>query len=345
MTHMDIFGNDAFRASELSAAIRLFPNAWGLIGSMGLFKSKGIRGKKFEVELHNGVLQLVQSSERGTALPGLARGKRQLKDFRTERFGASSRITADDIDSIRAFGSETELKQVMVEVAERQRDLRGSLDITKEYLRAGALRGIVRDADGSDIVNLFDEFEVTQKSVDFTLGTGSTDLAEKCREVTRHIKLNLMGDVMTKIVALCHPVFIDRLMGHADFRARYDKFRNDTGKDPLRDDASDGFEFQGIYFKEYLGEASVPQEDGTSITRSFVPSGEAMVFPVGTRQTFHDFDGSADYMGMVNQKGQPFYSAVFPDKQQDRFVDVEAMMQTLPMCLRPGVLVRIHSSN
>jgi len=89
----------------------------------------------------------------------------------------------------------------------------------------------------------------------------------------------------------------------------------------------------------------VPQEDGSTITRKFIPADEATFFPTGTRQTFRQFNGSADYMDMVNQPGKDFYSAVFPDRQENRFVDVEVMMQTLPMCLRPGVLVRGHSSN
>ncbi|MGH1417176.1 MAG: major capsid protein [Pelagimonas sp.] len=345
MAHMDIFKNDAFRAMELSAAINIIPNQWGLIGEMGIFAPKPIRGIKFSVELQNGVLQLIASSTRGTPLPGQDRRKRKLKDFRTERFGLKSRITADDVDDIRAFGSETELKQVGAEVAERQEDIRGSIDITREFLRSGALQGLVMDADGETLVDLHAEFGIDKKSVDFTFGSGSTDLATKCREVTRHIRTNLKGDVMTGVSSLIHPDYTDKLMGHADFKERYKYYQNANGGDPLRDDTSDGFDFGGILWKEYLGEGEIPQEDGSTVTRNFVPEGEAMFFPIGTRNTFKNFNGSADYMGMVNQPGQPNYSAVFPDIQENRFADVEGMMQTMPMCLRPGVLVRGHTSN
>ncbi|EPX82095.1 phage-related protein [Salipiger mucosus DSM 16094] len=342
---MNIFQNDAFRAMELGEAIRVIPNQWGMIGNMGLFVPKPIRGTKFSIEKHNGVLQLVQSSSRGTSLPGQARGKRDLLDFRTERFGLKSRIVADDVDGIRAFGSETELKQVMDEVADRQVELRGSIDITREYLRAGALQGKVLDADGSTLVDLHSAFGITRKSVDFVLGTSTTDLGAKAREVTRHIRTNLLGDVMTGVLGLTHPEFTDKLMGHADFKERYKYFQNQNGGDPLRDDTSAGFDFAGITWKEYQGEGPVPQEDGTTVTRSFVPAGEASFLPLGTRQTFRQFNGSPDYVGMTNLPGQEFYSALFPDRQEDRFVDVEAMMQTLPMCMRPAVLVRGHSSN
>lgn len=345
MAHIDIFKGNAFSAMALGEAIRLIPNQWGLIGAMGLFSAKSIRGTVFSVEMKNGVLQLVQSSERGTPLPGQARSKRKMVDFRTERFGLKSRITADDIDNIRAFGSETELQQAQDEVMDRQEELRGSIDITREFHRSQALQGIVIDADGSEIVDLFDKFDITRKSVDFTFGTSTTDLAAKCRVVTRHIRLNLLGDVMTGIRGLIHPDFTDKLMGHADFKDRYKYYQNANGGDPLRDDTSDGLDFGGIRWKEYLAEAPVPQEDGTTVMRSFIPSAEAAFFPVGTRQTFRHFNGSPDYVGMANTPGRDFYSAVFPDRQEDRFVDVEAMMQTLPICTRPGILVRGHTSN
>ncbi|MGR3438776.1 major capsid protein [Salipiger abyssi] len=345
MAHMNIFQNDAFRAMELGESIRIIPNQWGMIGEMGIFTPKPIRGTKFDIEKKNGVLQLVQSSTRGTPLPSQGRSKRDLIDFRTSRFGLKSRITADDIDGIRAFGSESELKQVMGEVFDRQEELRGSIDITREYLRAGALQGQVLDADGSMIADLHDAFGITRKSVDFVLGTATTDLSAKSRQVTRHIRTNLLGDVMTGVMGLMHPDFTDKLMAHDDFKERYKHYQNQNGGDPLRDDTSQGFDFQGIRWKEYQGEGPVPQEDGTTVTRSFVPAGEVMFFPLGSRQTFRQFNGSADYLGMTNLPGAEFYSALFPDRQEDRFADVEAMMQTLPMCMRPGVLVRGNTSN
>lgn len=344
MAHIDIFKGDAFRAMELGEAIRVIPNQWGLIGSMGIFAPKSIRGTKFSVEMKNGVIQLVARSDRGTPLGGQRRSKRDLIDFRTERFGLTSQITADDIDNIRAFGEVSELQQAEDEVMERQEELRGSMDITREYLRAGALQGKVLDADGAVIVDMFDKFDITRKSVDFVLGTATTDLMAKCREVTRHIRTNLLGDVSSGVQSLIHPDFTDKLMGHADFKERYKYYQNANGGDPLRDDTSDGFDFGGIRWKEYLAEASVPQEDGTFATREFIPQAEATFFPLGTRQTFRQFNGSADYVGMANLPGEEMYSKVFVDPKE-RFVEVEGMMQTMPMCLRPAVAVRGHTSN
>lgn len=344
MAHMDIFQNDAFRARELSESVREIPNQWGMVGQMGIFTPKPIRGTKFSIESKGGVLQLVPSSPRGTALPTQKRGKRKLRPFETFRFGLSDQITADDVDGIRAFESESELSQVEDEVLERQIELRGSVDVTREYLRMGALQGIVRDVDGTELVNLFTDFGIAQKSVDFRFTVAETKIGEKCREVTRHIKHNLKGDVSSGVQCLMDAGYTDYLFEHDDFKTRWDKYTNATGKDPLRDDASDGLEFQGIYFKEYTGEAEVPQEDGSTVVQQFLPQNEAVFLPLGTRRTFRDFNGSADYLDLVNQPGEAMYSALFRDPKRNAYVDVEVMMQTIPMCLRPGVLVRGHTT-
>ncbi len=342
MSTMDIFSNDAFRTRELSEGINIIPNMWGRIGELGLFTPKPLRTAAFMIESQNGKLVIVQSSERGTDVPGAPRGKRELRDFRTRRFAQERRITADDISGIRQFGSETELVQVIDEVNDRLVDLRSNMDITREYLRAGAIAGVVLDADGTVIVDLFSAFGVTQKVVDFDLGTGATDHAGKAREVLNHIDRNMKGDVKSGVHALCSEGFFNKLLAIDDFKEAHKYYTSTV--EPLRDDVRGGVPWLGITWEQYLGEGEVPQEDGTTLNKSFIAAGDARFFPTGTRQTFRDYDAPADYMEVVNTPGQPFYSKVMPDPKANRYADVEGQMNTLPMCMRPAVLVRGHSS-
>ncbi|MEI4485603.1 major capsid protein [Frigidibacter sp. MR17.14] len=335
---LDIFNNDAFGVVEMTDAVNNIPNQWGRIGELGLFTPKPIRTVLFSVEAMNGVLQIINSSQRGTSLPGARRGKRDLKAFKVERFGLSDRIIADDVQGIRAFGSSDTLAQVEDVVMDRQVEMRGSIDITREYLRAGALQGQVKDADGTVLLDIFDAFGIEEKVVDFTLGTSSA-IEAKVAEVSRHIRTNLRGDVMTGIHALCTPTYWDQLMSNTDFRDAYKYFTSVA--DPLREDVSGGFKWKGIIWEEYLAEGDVPQEDGTVVTQSFIPDGDARFFPVGTRQTFREYNAPADYIETVNTPGLPFYSMLDVKK---RWVDVEVQMNTLPLSMRPSVLVRGHSS-
>lgn len=343
MATMDIFRNSAFQTRELSDAISVIPNMFGRIGEIGLFSPKSLRQPQFQIEASNGILSLVTSSPRGAAAPGLRIGKRNMRDFSTRRFIQEAQITADDVDGIRAFGSETELTQVQDEVNERLISLRANLDITAEFLRAGALRGVVLDADGSTIANLFTEFGVTQKEVDFTFGTAGTNWIGKANEVKRHIELNLKGDMMTGVHALCSPGWWDRLMKLQDFKDAFQYYQSVA--EPLRNDVRKGVSWQGITWEEYLGEADTPNENGTWTTRKFIPDNEVRFFPLGTRTTFRDYLAPADYMETVNTPGQAFYAKIAPDPKFNQYVDVQAQTNRLPICMRPAVLIRGFSSN
>ncbi len=340
METMDIFNNDAFSLVSMTEGVDMIPNQWGRIGEMGLFTPKPIRTSMFTIERRNGVLVIIQSSPRGTDMPGVKRPKRDLRMFRTARFGLQDRITSDEIGEIRAFGTTDELSQVQDVVADRQTDLRGSIDITREYLRAGALQGKVKDADGTTLVDLYAEFGITQKEVDFTLGTQGTDVKGQIAEVSRHIKTNLKGDVMTGIHCLVTPTAWDKLMFNNEFKEAHRYYM--SVRDPLRNDVSDGIPWNGVFWEEYLAEGDVPQEDGTTITQSFIPDGDFRFFPVGTRATFNQYNAPSDDLEYIGTPGQEFYSSL---EFERKYAEVEVQMNTLPICTRPAVLVRGHTSN
>ncbi len=343
MATMDIFSGDAFGAVALGEAINVIPNMYGRIGELGLFTPKPIRTEQFSIESKNGELILVQSSPSGTDVPGMSRGKRTLRNFNTRRFAIQRRITAADVANIRQFGSETEVAQVLDEVNERLIEIRSSLDITREYLRSGAIAGKVLDADGTVISNFFTDFGVTEKVVDFDLGTATTNHEQKVRQVLRHIEANMLGDTMTGVRALCSPEFYDKLLAIQSFKDAY-SFYQASSPNPLRDDVRRGLNWKGIIWEEYIGQGLVPQEDGTKVAKRFIPAGDVRFLPEGTTQTFRDFNAPADYMETVGQPGQPFYSKVMPDPNANRYVTVEGLMMNLPVCMRPGVLVRGFSS-
>lgn len=341
MATMDIFEGSAFSTRELSAAIDQIPNQWGRITQIGLFRNTPVRTTSISIESRDGVLSLIQSTPRGTDPLGSRPSRRALRPFSTARFAQQRVITPDEIDGIRAFGSETELKQVGQTVIEKLADLRANIDITREYLQSGAIAGVVNDADGSTLVDLFTEFGVTQKAVDFTFGTATTDIAGKAREVRRHIEVNLLGDTMTRVHALCSPGFMDALLSHAKVEDAYAFFMNTN---PLREDVSRAFTYQGITFEEYLGEAAVPNEDGSETVRKFIADGDARFFPVGTQRSFRGFNAPADWMETVNTPGRPVYAKQWGD-DAGRMRTIEAQTNYLPLCMRPAVLVRGHSSN
>ena len=88
----------------------------------------------------------------------------------------------------------------------------------------GALKGVILDADGSVLHNLYSDFEIGPKSVNFALATETTNVRNKCVEVSAHIEANLRGEFMTGVRCLCSPEFFEKLVGHAKVEKAYENY-------------------------------------------------------------------------------------------------------------------------
>lgn len=331
--------DNGFRTAELSDAINVDAQPrYGRLRELNLFPSKSVRTTAVTIERNKDVLHLLPSTPRGA--PGTVgrSAKRDAIIFELSHFEHDEYVYADDVQNIRAFGSETEMMQVQELVADKLMTAQNKHDATLEYLRAGALKGQILDADGSTILDLFTEFGVSEETVAFNLA-GSTDVQESCFAVTRFIEDNLLGDVMSGVHALCAPDFFSALIANAGVREAF-KFYSST-QEPLRGDPRRGFTFAGITFEEYRGQFPTLNEDGTKTVRKLIPDGEARFFPLGTRDTFRTYFGPADYVEAVNLPGLEMYAKTVPDPSgKNKFVSISTQMNPLPICLRPQILVR-----
>lgn len=330
---MDIFNDDAFSMVELTQAINLVPNNYGRVGQLGLFRPRGITTTVVAVEYKQGVLNLLQTGLRGAPAPVNQGGKRSIKNFTVPHIPLEDTIKAEEIQNVRPFGTSSRLATIMDKVNEKLADMAAKHFITWEWLRVGALKGKVLDADGSTILDLFAEFNVTEKQVDFEFEIAAAgEVAAACREVLRHIEDNLAGEVMDYVHCLCSPEFFDGLVGHNDCREAYN---TQQGNVAMRDDLRRGFRFQGILFEEYRGQADDPQ--GT--TRKFIEENTARFFPVGTAETFIEYLAPADFEETVNTVGLALYA-----RQEagdfNRWRKLHTQSNHLPLCHRPAVLVK-----
>ena len=163
---LDIFNTDAFKTVSLTDGIIKAPFKPGRIGSLGLFRSRGITTTTVVIEEKDGRLSLIQTSPRGGETPATSIGaqKRKARSFVVPHLERESTVMADEVQSVRAFGSENAMEGVQALVNERLQDLRAMHEVTLEHLRVGAIKGLVFDADGATLFNLFTEFGVTQQT-------------------------------------------------------------------------------------------------------------------------------------------------------------------------------------
>lgn len=335
--------NDAFNVVSLTQAINILPNNYGRVGQLKIFPDKGVRTRTIIVEENNGVLNLLPTLPVGAPGTHNKLGKRKVRSFAVPHIPLDDRILPSEYEGIRAFGSETEMETLAGIMNDHLQTARNKFDITIEHLRMGALKGIILDADGSTLYNLYTEFGISQKEINFALNSDTTDVDSKCREVIRHIEDNLMGEVYTGVRCLCSGTFFDALITHKKVKEFYLNhaagLRLVEGGDPRK-----GFTFAGITFEEYRGRAT----DMNGTVRKFIDEtespvmGEAHCYPEGTSQSFNTLYAPADFIETVNTQGIALYAKQETGKF-GRSVDLHIQSNPLPMCYRPALLVKLAS--
>lgn len=331
---------DIFSVTEISASINRVPNSYGRLNQLNLFPVQGVTSRSVAIEEMNGTLGLIPI-EGGNAARGPGNvgevGKRKLRTFQVPRLVYDEFCGPEEVQGVRAFGG-SEQDNLARLLNQKLATARAKHDITLEHLRFGALKGVILDADGSVVYDLYDEFDITQKSVDFVLGTAGTDIQAKCREVLRHIEDNLFGEISNGVRVEVSPEFFDRFTGHAKVREAYAGYQEASQR--LGGDNRNGFTFAGLTISEYRAVSRKPNGDAIR----FIAAGEGHAYPTGTVTTFATHVAPADFNETVGQLGQLYYAKTVPAKF-DRGWDIHTQSNPLPLCHRPGVLVRLHTSN
>ena len=336
MATFDIFNNDAFRVSQLTQTIVDLPRIPTRLGSLGLFREYGINTPTMMIERMGSSLKLVPTAPRGGVGSTLERDTRKLIPVATSHLPQRDAILADVVFGVRAFGSETEVQAMQTVVNERIAKMKSQIDLTLEYHRVGALKGLVLDADGSTpILNIYTLFGMTQVEQNWniaTVGTGA-DVKDLCVKLKRAVRDKLGGRSFRRVRVECSEGFFDKMVAHNSIKAAYDRWQDGAF---LRNDQSEAdFEFAGVVFSVYEGGV-----DGTD----FIEDGFAYAYPEGVTGMFQTAYAPADYMETVNTTGLPYYA-----KQERMAFDKGVILesQSNPVCLNtlPECVIKLDVAN
>ena len=329
--------NLGFNDAELTRAIQKFPNLYGRIGQLNLFPVHPVSTTTVVIEEREGVLNVLPTVPRGGPATKGITDRRKARPFVIPHIPHDDVVKPEDIQNVRAFDS-TDLETVAAVLSRKLQTMRNKHSITLEHLRAGALKGKVMDGNGDLLVDLFKEFKIQEKSVDFKLGTGTTKVKNKINEVKRHIEVNLKGEIMNHVHALCGPTWFDEFTSHQEIEAAYARWNNGAA---LRDDMRGQFQMAGVIFEEY--NATVTLSDGQTTDR-LIADNECRFFPVGTQNSFDTFLAPADMIQWVNTLGQELYVSQ-KDLDHGKGTELYSESNPLPLCKRPALLVKGTTSN
>ncbi len=329
MAEIGIFQDDAFGVAALTAAINEQEYVPGRLASLGLFEEEGVTTLTVQIEKDGDKLALVPAGERGTSGLVVGGSKRILLPFNTVHLPQRFTIKADEIQGIRAFGTQTELQAVQDVVNQRLARARRQLDATHEFHRMGALSGKVLDADGSSVLlDIYASFGVQRKSMSMGLNSADTNVQVQCVEA-----LDMQEDVLGSVTmsgsrAFCGKTFWKKLIAH---KSVVETYKGSQQAAALRGDARESFEFGGITWERYRGKVA---------GIAFVSDDEARLVPEGVPEMFLSVYAPADYMETVNTQGLPYYSKLEP-LPFGKGVAGEAQSNPLHLCTRPAAVIRL----
>lgn len=329
------FTADVFSMAAMIYAVNKFPNLYDR--TLSIFRPSGITTTTLLVEQRNGTLDIVRTRPRGAPADKVQSDKRALRSFIIPHLIISDVLLPDDYQNVRQFGSDNALEGQASVMGIKLEKMKNILDQTREHLRVGALKGIILDADGSTLYNLYTEFGIVAKTVSFALADDETDVRAKCLEVKRHIETNLLGASMSAVRCLVDGTFYDALTSHPNVKAAFAQYQ--ALNQNLAEDYRKNFKFGDIYWEEY----PATWTDINGVARLAIASGEGHCFPEGTGNVFEEVFAPGNFIETVNTIGQPYYVRQ-ELKPMGQGIDLLAESNPLPICKRPEVLVKVTAA-
>lgn len=328
-----------FELVDYTEELLLVPNKWGLINELGLFGEEGVAQHSVTVESSEGTLGLVTDKVRGERNNVGKSDTRALRSFPIPHFPMDDAVKPEDVQGKRAYGSADQAETEAAVIARKLERIRMNHAVTLEAARAFAItNGAIYAPNGTVSGNFYTDFGITRKSIDFVLGTSTTDLNAKSEEGIAHIQDTIQsGEVVSNIIVLCSPAFFGKLINHATVKEAY-KYYTST-QEPLRNRLGSGvyrrFVHGGVEYVEYRG-----SYNGTAL----IPAGEAYMLPQGTSDMFKTYFSPANKFSHVNTVGEQAYVFTYRSPTDSEIL-IQSEANFLNLIRRPQAVVQLTTSN
>jgi hypothetical protein len=339
---LDVFddADGAFSLMRLTAAINKLPEVPSVIGDLGVFEEDGVDVRTVAIEKRDETLALVESSPYGGPGEAVADVNRTLIDVRIPHFQRDDAILAEEIQGIRAFGTENTLETIEDRVNTKMARHTRAFDFTMENLRLGAISGQVLDKDGTTVLfDAFGKFGISAPpEIDFALGTATTDVLGKCQQTLDEIEDALEGFKAPRVFALAGNTFMQELWTHSKVVATYANWQAAVA---LRNDPRLPFEYGGISWIRYHTKPKAKAARGNT---PMIGDTKVRFVASGVPELFITRFSPADYEETVNTIGLPRYAKQFA-RPDGKGRHLQVQMNAMCLCTMPEALQRGTTSN
>lgn len=329
----DIWDGDGFTLESLTAAVNKGTYRPGQISATGLFEEDSVSTTSVSVEEQDGKLGLVEPTPRGG--PGETKGDdgREKRIFAVDHYQRDDFIKADEVQNVRAFGTEDELETIEARVEKKAQKHAADLTMTLEHQRRGAIKGNVTSKSGKVLHNLYSIFGIAVPAVvSLELDVDATIVTALLDGVMHSIEDSL-DSPYAGFHALTGRDFHSKLWNHKSVR---DTFIYHQGAEALRGPVPNVFELGDFTFERYRTGAKATADAG----EAYIAADEARVVVKGVPGLFITRFAPADYEETVNTEGLPFYSKQYA-APNGKGRHLEVQMNAISLCTQPATLRKL----
>ena len=341
-----------YTSSDLTEEVNRIPNQYGYLNALGWFPNEPKASIYVRLDYKDG--QIYVLSERPRGAPGdVGPNDTQAGTIlQIPHFPAIDTISVADIDNVLEVinGVVTEASMER-EVARKLANIRRKHSLTREFIRIGALKGLIKDGRGQTLYDLYSVFGITQKVIDFALTTSTTDVVAKCEELVDHIMTNLKGESSSGIEVVVDTGFFNAFTTHPKVEKYWLQTLNSAvyAQQQLSRQSIGGnwgrvFDFGqgGIVLREYKGSMSLKAADGTISSQANMDANTGYAVPVGTMNMMRTFDGPAFHMATVNTApagDEPIFITT-EELPHGAGIDLKSQTNMLALNKRPELAVK-----
>lgn len=332
---------------ELTEQVNRIPNSFGLLQAMNLMPSVPVGSTIVQISIKDGVIEVLPAKSRESSASQQAEGEENLIFIEVPHVPSITTIKPGDLrNQLDQVGLTRQSRSLDATLAERLADMRSNHNVTREYLRMGALKGVIKDGRGRVLHDLYSVFGITKKTITFDLSSAGTDVRAKCEEVEDYIRNNLKGETMSGTETIVSSAFFNALINHP----KVEKFWLQTQAAPtlanLERDRLGGnwgrvFDFNQLRFYEYKGAFPVRNGSGDMTSEPAVEANKGHAYPAGTQNTFRTYDGPVEHVDFANSPPEADIFVTTKVLDHGAGVEIKGQSNPLPICRRPEVLVEL----
>ena len=324
----------AFEVVDRTNEILVLPVNWTLMNDSGMWKEEFLTTRTVTFEERGGHLFIVKDQVPGAAPQTTGNDLRKLHSYPMSHHPFMDALLPQDIATVLrpgALAPELDSKDRALMV--KMERIRKSYDRTINFARFRTIaNGDLWAPNGTIAGNLYTDFNITRKNVNFDLATATTDIIAKCEEVISNFQAQATeGQEIQRVVAYCSGGFFSALIAHPKVQAAYNLYAAMAPQQISRDRAGGmalyrRFTFSNIEFIEVTQSI-----DGTPL----VDTDKAVFVADDGDGAFMSYFGPAQRFGYVNTQAERNYLWVYEDPRGTQ-VTLESEMNMINIMRRPG---------